>query len=93
MSTAHCNPTAAELDSLAQCGRGPIQVSGTDNTFYERRLIFDKAIEPSAATLRDQFVEIFALSVRDVFSQPGVLTTRADWLGVLESEPCGQVAG
>src|SRR5208337_5231534 len=62
-------------DLLAQYGCGPIKFSGTDNTFYERRLIFDKVIDPSAATLRDQF-EVFALSLRDVLSQRWVLTTR-----------------
>ena len=55
-------------------GWQPIQFSGSDNTFYERRLIFDKVIEPAAATLRDQF-EVFALSLRDVLSQRWVLTT------------------
>ena len=64
----------AESGSLARYGCGPIQFSGSDNTFYERRLIFDKVIEPAAATLRDQF-EVFALSVRDVLSQRWVLTT------------------
>jgi hypothetical protein len=53
MSTADCEPTPAESDPLVRYGCGPIQFSGTDNTFYERRLIFDKVIEPSAATLRD----------------------------------------
>src|SRR5208283_5737924 len=62
-------------DLLAQYGCGPIKFSGTDNTFYERRLIFDKVIDPSAATLRDQF-EVFALSLRDVLAQRWVLTTR-----------------
>src|SRR5271157_3865402 len=65
----------AVSDPLAQYGCGPIKFSGTDNTFYERRLIFDKIIEPSAATLRDQF-EVFALSLRDVLAQRWVLTTR-----------------
>ena len=65
----------AVSDPLAQYGCGPIEFSGTDNTFYERRLIFDKVIDPSAATLRDQF-EVFALSLRDVLAQRWVLTTR-----------------
>jgi glycogen phosphorylase len=59
---------------LTRYGCGPIRFSGSDNTFYERRLIFDKVIEPAAATLRDQF-EAFALSLRDVLSQRWVLTT------------------
>src|ERR1700687_1763759 len=65
----------AVSDPLAQYGCGPIEFSGTDNTFYERRLIFDKVIDPSAATLRDQF-EVFALSLRDVLAQRWVLTTQ-----------------
>src|SRR5208337_113800 len=35
----------AVSDPLAQYGCGPIEFSGTDNTFYERRLIFDKVID------------------------------------------------
>ena len=60
---------------LARYGCGPIQFCGSDDTFYERRLIFDKVIEPADATLRDQF-EVFALSVRDVLSQRWVLTSK-----------------
>jgi len=74
MSRLTFKPTAAAPDPLAQYGCGPIQFSGSENTFYERRLIFDKVIDPSAAQLRDQF-ETFALSVRDVLSQRWVLTT------------------
>jgi integrase len=43
----------AVSDPLAQYGCGPIEFSGTDDTFYERRLILDKVIDPSAATLRE----------------------------------------
>jgi hypothetical protein len=57
-----------ESNPLAQYECGPIEFSGTDDTFYERRLIFDKVIDPSAATLRDQF-EVFALSLRNVLAQ------------------------
>ncbi|HVN47137.1 MAG TPA: glycogen/starch/alpha-glucan phosphorylase [Steroidobacteraceae bacterium] len=66
--------TSVVSGPLARYGCGPIHFSGSDNTFYERRLIFDKVIEPADATLRDQF-EVFALSVRDVLSQRWVLTT------------------
>jgi starch phosphorylase len=75
MPKAMYKPTPAESDPLVQYGCGPIQFSGADNTFYERRLIFDKVIEPTAASLRDQF-EVFASSIRDVLSQRWVLTTR-----------------
>src|SRR3982074_837559 len=42
--------------------------------FYERHLLFDKALDPRAATPRDQF-EAFARSVRDVLAPRWVLTT------------------
>ena len=59
---------------LARYGCGAIQFAGTENTFYERHLLFDKAIDPRAATARDQF-EAFARSVRDVLAQRWALTT------------------
>jgi starch phosphorylase len=42
--------------------------------FYERHLLFDKAINPRAATPRDRF-EAFARSVRDALAPRWVLTT------------------
>src|SRR6266481_2790403 len=59
---------------LARYGCGSVQFAGTDNTFYERHLLFDKAIDPRAATARDQF-EAFARSVRDVLAPRWALTT------------------
>src|SRR5437879_1976340 len=59
---------------LARYGCGSVQFAGTDNTFYERHLLFDKAIDPRAATARDQF-EAFARSVLDVLAQRWALTT------------------
>jgi glycogen phosphorylase len=46
----------------------------TASTFYERHLLFDKAIDPRSATPRDQF-EAFARSVRDALARRWVLTT------------------
>ena len=43
-------------------------------TFYERHLLFDKAIDPRSATPRDQF-EAFARSVRDALARRWVRTT------------------
>jgi glycogen phosphorylase len=51
-----------------------VQFAGGENTFYDRHLLFDKAICPGAATARDQF-EAFARSVRDVLAQQWALTT------------------
>ena len=41
---------------------------------YDHHLLFDKAADPAAATVRDQF-EAFARSVRDVLAQRWALTT------------------
>src|SRR5260370_15203753 len=59
---------------LARYGGGAVQFAGGENTFYDRHLLFDKAICPGAATARDQF-EAFARSVRDVLAQQWALTT------------------
>jgi starch phosphorylase len=58
---------------LAQYGCGGIPLSGSDNAFYERHLVFDNVVAPSAAGPRERF-EALARSVRDVLSQRWVLT-------------------
>ena len=63
----------AEL--LRQYGCGPIPFVGTENAFYERHLIFDRAIDPRVATARERF-EAFAHSVRDILAQRWVLTKK-----------------
>jgi len=60
---------------LHQYGCGPIRFAGTENAFYERHLLFEKAIDLEAATPRDQF-EAFARSLRDVLSQRWMLTEK-----------------
>src|SRR5262245_51384783 len=60
---------------LQQYGCGPIRFSGTENAFYERHLLFDKVIDPGAATQRDRF-EAAARSVRDVLAQRWMLTEK-----------------
>src|SRR6267154_3999544 len=59
---------------LARYGCGSVQSAATENSFYERHLLFDRAIDPRAATLRDQF-EAFARSIRDVLAPRWALTT------------------
>jgi glycogen phosphorylase len=72
-------PEAARTHSISKLlnlyGCGPIRFAGADNAFYERHLAFDKVIDLTAATSRDQF-EAFARSVRDVLSQRWVLTEK-----------------
>jgi starch phosphorylase len=65
--------TLSEL--LERYGCGPIGFEGTENSLYERHLLFDNAIDLGAATPRDQF-EAFAHAVRDVLSQRWVLTEK-----------------
>src|SRR6266403_2703871 len=70
---AHPVPDAVS-HLLARYGCGSVQFAGTENSFYERHLLFDRAIDPRAATPRDQF-EAFARSVRDVLAPRWALTT------------------
>jgi glycogen phosphorylase len=58
---------------LRQYGCGPIPFVGTEDAFYERHLIFDRAIDTKVATARERF-EAFARSVRDILAQRWVLT-------------------
>jgi starch phosphorylase len=53
---------------LDQYGFDPAGLTGTDNAFYERHLLFDHVLDPAAAGTRERF-EAFARSVRDILSQ------------------------
>ena len=46
---------------------------GAENAFYERHLVFDRAIDPQVASARERF-EAFSHSVRDILAQRWVLT-------------------
>src|ERR1043165_3504690 len=70
------SPRSGNLSKLLeQYGCGPIQFAGTQNAFYERHLVFDKALDLAVATPRDRF-EAFARSMRDVLSQRWILTEK-----------------
>jgi len=58
---------------LQQYGCGPIPFVGTENAFYERHLVFDRAIDPNVTTARERF-EAFSRSVRDILAQRWVKT-------------------
>jgi starch phosphorylase len=60
-------------DLLQQYGCGPIQFSGTNDALYERHLLFDDIVAPTAAGVREQF-EAAARSARDILSQRWVRT-------------------
>ena len=76
MATKMIPESPADVSSLVdQYGCGPIELAGTGNALYERHLLFDNVIDPSAVTARDRF-EALARSVRDILSQRWVLTEK-----------------
>ena len=56
-----------------QHGCGPVEFSGTSDALYERHLLFDNVVDPTAAGARERY-EAFARSARDVLSQRWVRT-------------------
>src|SRR5881397_3418176 len=72
MTRKDADPAAALRE---QYGCGPVQLAGNADGLYERHLVFDGVIDPSAAGPRERF-EAFARSVRDVLSQRWVRTER-----------------
>jgi glycogen phosphorylase len=67
-------PSSANVSLLLQqYGCGPVPFMGMESAFYERHLIFDRAIDPKVASARERF-EAFSSSVRDVLAQRWVLT-------------------
>jgi starch phosphorylase len=62
-------------DRLRHYVSGSTPFIGTENAFYERHLVFDRAIDPKVASARERF-EAFSRSVRDVLAQRWVLTKR-----------------
>jgi glycogen phosphorylase len=79
MSTKTVSPplsaTTSALGSslLRHYGFSAIPFSGTENALYERHLLFDRAIDPMAASARERF-EAFSSSVRDILAQRWVET-------------------
>jgi starch phosphorylase len=60
-------------DALQPYGFGAMPFMGTESAFYERHLVFDRAIDPKVASARERF-EAFSCSVRDILAQRWVLT-------------------
>ncbi|MFZ0139032.1 MAG: glycogen/starch/alpha-glucan phosphorylase [Candidatus Sulfotelmatobacter sp.] len=69
MSTSATNVS----DALQKYGYGAMPFIGTESAFYERHLVFDRAIDVKAASARERF-EAFSRSVRDILAQRWVLT-------------------
>src|SRR5215467_6124274 len=60
-------------DILKQYGCDKLSFVGTDNSLYERHLVFDRAIDPKVASARERF-EAFSRSVRDILAKRWVKT-------------------
>src|ERR1700724_3157649 len=58
---------------LQQYGYAAMPFIGTENAFYERHLVFDRAIDPKVASARERF-ESFSRSVRDILAERWVMT-------------------
>jgi starch phosphorylase len=73
-------PVSPPSDGMAklrrQYGCGGVEFTGAESALYERHLIFDHVVKPTAASPREKF-EALAQSVRDVLSQRWVLTEDA----------------
>src|SRR5690348_7799757 len=69
--------TPTESDRVAklrsQYGCGPIELAGTPDALYERHLVFDNVVDPTAVGPRERF-EAIARSVRDILSQRWIKT-------------------
>ena len=58
---------------VEQYGKCPAQFAGTDDSLYERHLLFDNVIDKASASARDHF-EAFARACRDTLAQRWTLT-------------------
>src|SRR5215475_11034757 len=65
--------TAEVSELLQRYGCGTMSFAGTENSLYERHLVFDRAINPKVASARERF-EAFSHSVRDILAQRWVKT-------------------
>jgi glycogen phosphorylase len=65
--------TAEVSELLQRYGCGTMSFAGTENSLYERHLVFDRAIDPKVASARERF-EAFSRSVRDILAQRWVKT-------------------
>jgi len=62
-------------DLLKQYESGSVKFSGDPNASYERHLVFDHAVEPEAAGLRERF-EAVARALRDLLVQRWLKTSK-----------------
>jgi starch phosphorylase len=65
--------TGKASDLLQQYGISSMSLAGTDSALYEKHLVFDRAIDPQVASMRERF-EAFSHSIRDILAQRWVQT-------------------
>jgi starch phosphorylase len=61
-------PSTEMARRLKECASGATEFSGTGSALFERHLLFDNVVDPSATGPRERF-EAFARSVRDILSR------------------------
>ena len=66
---------AERFELLKQYVCGPVKLTGTDSSLYERHLVFDNICAPADIGERERF-EALARAVRDVLSQRWVMTEK-----------------
>ena len=69
-------PRSSQSDAISKLRSqygGPIALTGTESSLYERHLVFDNVVDPAALGARERF-EAIARSVRDVLSQRWIKT-------------------
>lgn len=67
-STVASSPAPTLEQLQLQYGCGPVPLAGSNNALYDRHLVFDNILHPTAASPRDRY-EAFAYSIRDILSQ------------------------
>src|SRR6185503_1519398 len=58
---------------MSQVALGRVGLTGTNDSLYERHLVFDKILDPTAVSMRDRF-EAIARSVRDILAERWIKT-------------------
>jgi len=66
-------PPQSDAELRRQYAAGTLELTGTDNSLYERHLVYDNVLDPAALSPRERF-EAIARSVRDILSQRWIKT-------------------
>ena len=72
-SAARATTDLHALEELRRQYSGTIELTGNDDAFYDRHLLFDNVADPATLGAREEY-EAFARSVRDILSQRWIRT-------------------